>query len=512
MHEGRRSVVIRLTKFDREERNMGRPKPRVFLLFLATMLMAPAEMLALQAAQEPGIQWQTDLEAAKTLAKQTGRHVLVHFWTPSCGPCLTLDQTVFNQANVAAVIEQRFVPVKLNANENSATAQGFGITRVPTDVLLTADGQVIGKLISPPTPAGYITEVMQVAANYQIAPGSAFAAAAARAPAPSNMPANVNAAYASLPIASGTVPAAPEFGNAASQINSRPAALGVSPSPSFMSSGAATNPAGQPPITPIGSTPPASQSVAAAPVPAAPTAPVQVENRYAAPPFNTPAMPGEAAASSVAAGRPTGTQPAFAGQPPLQVALPAQPGGQSPTLITGSSASALTMQPGIGGPISTAGVGAPSAAAPQGQPPNAATTTAEAAAPDASQLPAGAPPLGFDGYCPVSMRNSWKWVPGDPRWGIVHRGRTYWFASQNEQQQFWADPDRFSPALSGMDPVMAIDHQQQVPGKREHSIDYDNLFYMFSSEATLAQFTANPERYAVGVRQAMGIQRGRLVR
>jgi hypothetical protein len=35
---------------------------------------------------------------------------------------------------------------------------------------------------------------------------------------------------------------------------------------------------------------------------------------------------------------------------------------------------------------------------------------------------------------------------------------------------------------------------------------------MFCSEATLQQFTANPERYAVGVREAMGIPRGRLVR
>jgi YHS domain-containing protein len=63
-----------------------------------------------------------------------------------------------------------------------------------------------------------------------------------------------------------------------------------------------------------------------------------------------------------------------------------------------------------------------------------------------------------------------------------------------------------------MDPVLAVDHQQQVAGKREHSLDYDNLFYMFSSEATLQQFTANPQRYAVSVRQAMGIPRGRLVR
>ena len=116
--------------------------------------------------------------------------------------------------------------------------------------------------------------------------------------------------------------------------------------------------------------------------------------------------------------------------------------------------------------------------------------------------------LGFDGYCPVSMRNSWKWVAGDPRWGVVHRGRTYWFATAEEQKQFWTDPDRYTPALSGMDPVFAIDHKQQVPGKREHSLDYDGLFYMFASEATLQQFTANPQRYSTGVRQAMGIPRG----
>jgi YHS domain-containing protein len=145
----------------------------------------------------------------------------------------------------------------------------------------------------------------------------------------------------------------------------------------------------------------------------------------------------------------------------------------------------------------------------------AAPTAASAVspgAPDPSKLPPGSPPLGFEGYCPVSMRNSWKWVVGNPQWGIVHRGRTYWFAGPEEQKQFWTDPDRYTPALSGMDPVLAVDHQQQVPGKREHSLDFDGLFYMFASEATLQQFTANPQRYSAGVRQAMGIPRGRLVR
>jgi protein disulfide-isomerase len=143
-----------------------------------------------------------------------------------------------------------------------------------------------------------------------------------------------------------------------------------------------------------------------------------------------------------------------------------------------------------------------------------AMATPAATAPDTRQLPPGAPPLGFEGYCPVSMRNMnlTKWVPGDPKWGAIHRGRTYWFAGAQEQQQFLAQPDYYAPALSGDDPVMAIDHHQTVPGLRAHSLDYDNQFYMFSSEATLQQFTANPERYAASVRQAMGMPPGQHVR
>jgi protein disulfide-isomerase len=186
----------------------------------------------------------------------------------------------------------------------------------------------------------------------------------------------------------------------------------------------------------------------------------------------------------------------------------AAPSQQSP-LVGPAQPNQPTFSAGIGS-TATLGSAYGQVAPPQSQ--AAAATTPSAAAPDVRQLPPGSPPLGFEGYCPVSMRTSWKWVAGDPRFGIVHRGRTYWFASQSEQQQFWTDPDRYTPALSGMDPVLAIDHKQEVPGRREHSIDYDGLFYMFSSEATLSQFTANPQKYAASVRQAMGIPRGRLVR
>jgi protein disulfide-isomerase len=440
-------------EFDREGFAMRRLGPTTILLLLCAMLASPAlaQLPAFGASEQTsGVQWLSDLEAAKKLARETNRMVLVHFWTPSCGPCLNLDKTVFNQTSVSAALETKFVPVKLNANENSATAQGFGITRVPTDVILTPDGQVVGKLISPPTPAGYVAEVMQAAATYAATPGQTFANAAANAP----MPSQLNAAYASLQVPPNTQPAIAEPTAGPTAATAGPATVTTNPQANPFVSSAGASPAGQ------------------------------LTNQFAQPAGATTATAGAvgippASASAVGFSPPPVSPPAAS--PPVQVANP----------YLGATASPA--QPAM--PQTSANAVAPMAEAP-----------------DARQLPPGSPPLGFEGYCPVSMRNQWKWVPGDPRWGIVHRGRTYWFAGEAEQKQFWADPDRYSPALSGMDPVMAIDHQQQVPGKREHSIDYDNLFYMFSSEATLAQFTANPERYAVGVRQAMGIPRGRLVR
>ena len=163
--------------------------------------MVLSAVLAMPAWAEQGsIHWHHDLESAKVVAKETKRLVLVHFWTPSCGPCMALNQNVFNQPGVASAIETQFVPVKLNADENSATAQWFGINRVPMDVIVTPDGQMVGKLVSPPTPAAYVAELNTMATRYTTKSGNAYALAASAAP----VQPQINAAYAGLQIAPNT--------------------------------------------------------------------------------------------------------------------------------------------------------------------------------------------------------------------------------------------------------------------------------------------------------------------
>jgi len=133
-------------------------------------------------AQDSSIHWQQDIEAAKAQARQSGRLVLVHVVADGCGPCRALESNVFSQQGVAGAIEARFVPVLLNANEFPAIAQGFGITRVPTDVVVTPEGQVVGKQISPATPTAYVAELTNFANQYASQSGQTYRLAAAAAP------------------------------------------------------------------------------------------------------------------------------------------------------------------------------------------------------------------------------------------------------------------------------------------------------------------------------------------
>ena len=105
------------------------------------------------------------------------------------------------------------------------------------------------------------------------------------------------------------------------------------------------------------------------------------------------------------------------------------------------------------------------------------------------------------------------WVQGDPRWGVVHRGIVYLFAGPDEQKRFLSDPDRYSPALSGNDPVVAFDQGRLITGTRRYGTFFGDRIYLFSSEDNLRKFAQSPDiarRYADEVRQAEAINHATL--
>ena len=117
-------------------------------------------------------------------------------------------------------------------------------------------------------------------------------------------------------------------------------------------------------------------------------------------------------------------------------------------------------------------------------------------------LPPGSPPLGLDGYCPVHLVQRKCWTAGDVRFGAIHHGHTYLFASPEEQKQFLARPEAFAPVMGGQDPVRALDGQQSVAGKREFGVYYQSRVYLLADQASYERFTKNPNRYAAEALQA----------
>ncbi len=117
------------------------------------------------------------------------------------------------------------------------------------------------------------------------------------------------------------------------------------------------------------------------------------------------------------------------------------------------------------------------------------------------------PKMGLDGYCPVSLSDlnadGAKWVKGDPKYGIIHRGRLYFFAGSHELEVFRKFPERLAPVISGYDPVIFTDQKQLVDGIRELGVSYKGQVFLFHNKRSLQQFWTAPDHYTATANAAM---------
>ena len=88
--------------------------------------LAASETVSLSSVQEIT---DAEFEAEVLSADQP---VVVDFWAPWCGPCKAVDSVL---ADLAEAHEGRVKIVKLNIDENPATASRFDVLAIPTVIL-----------------------------------------------------------------------------------------------------------------------------------------------------------------------------------------------------------------------------------------------------------------------------------------------------------------------------------------------------------------------------------------
>ena len=399
---------------------------------------------------------------------------------------------MFNQPEVIRALTSSYVPLRVNVDEDRALAQHYRVDRWPTDVIVTAQGQEIYRGTSPLDPNRYIATLDQIASHARL--GMPFAGSPSTDIAmtsPSAMPTRESLSRASaFPVdaAAGsggryvppTLPGSQPYGQSTASGNNVP-----------------NSPYGgaRVPESPTGAARPVPQTTATA-------APSYVTNQYAAesqvpsPGASTSQHPAEQRASFTT-GYGSQIQPPAAPQRPEATAPANQPLESSNPYIAGlPSRGAATLPPGgpgLSGPPAGA-MNSPAQSAHAEQ----VNSTRQIQPPQAT--PGGQPSVAMDGYCCVTLIEQEKWVKGDPRWGVVHRGRVYLFTGPAEQQRFLANFDKYAPALSGYDCVKYADQGTLVDGKRAHGVFYRGQIFLFADEAALQTFWSSPERFAPLVR------------
>jgi len=105
------------------------------------------------------------------------------------------------------------------------------------------------------------------------------------------------------------------------------------------------------------------------------------------------------------------------------------------------------------------------------------------------------PLIGLDGFSPVSLTKSRKWIRGSAEYAWDFQGVTYQLATREELLAFRQNPADYAPRLLGCDPVTLWETDRAVPGRTLYGAFFDDELYLFTSAENRKRFKANPARF-----------------
>lgn len=103
--------------------------------------------------------------------------------------------------------------------------------------------------------------------------------------------------------------------------------------------------------------------------------------------------------------------------------------------------------------------------------------------------------IGLDGFSPITLWNSRKWVKGRREFGWPHQGVMYFMSNAEELAQFQSDPARYAPQYLGCDPVILMESKRAIRGTAKFGAYFDDRLFLFVSTDTRGRFAREPAKY-----------------
>jgi tetratricopeptide (TPR) repeat protein len=138
---------------------MSRRRISLLLSLLAAAFAARALVRAQGAAE---VNWRRDYNAARKEAEAKGLPILLDFFTDPCPFCVKMDNITYRDPKVVALLNERFIPLKIDGNHDKKLAGLLGISQFPTMLLAGADGKIVDTMIGYKEPPEFLEKLQRV--------------------------------------------------------------------------------------------------------------------------------------------------------------------------------------------------------------------------------------------------------------------------------------------------------------------------------------------------------------
>jgi thioredoxin-related protein len=113
------------------------------LKVFAALILIESAIRNPQSAIAQEINWRTDYNKARQEAAEKNRPLMLDFGYPGCAFCVKLDNTTFRDPAIVALLNERFVPLKIDIEKEDQLAKALRLDHFPSLVIAAPDGKIL---------------------------------------------------------------------------------------------------------------------------------------------------------------------------------------------------------------------------------------------------------------------------------------------------------------------------------------------------------------------------------